>query len=384
MGINASTFDAPSLNALATKSSLIYQRDVSIAMNSTLEDANDLGTLTTNQTQLDIKARLSRENATHFYKYTLDGDNLKMAFLNNTATTGLRFQILDSSGKVVADNSESATQTLQDAYKNATSWDGLDQEAGDYFIKVSFDVTSLRSVPQEYSVAMYSGTRFAASYQTTAKAQTSAKQAVLIDDTMTYSLIDAKAYETKASHQANATPAEAVNIGWIFEDKSALSVTSRLTEACSTQYYSLTLQKGDNLKLSYNNKTDTSDTRVQLYDSSGRKLYADSRGTEEQREAYEALTGPDGLAVDPGLFLIKMSYAPGAEKTDQVYDLKVYSGTSYTALYKTIAATQSWDDALAVGRVGTSYSIQAMTASYLMGYSQGEEANVMDTLSQTV
>ncbi|HAX91615.1 MAG TPA: hypothetical protein DCY07_05315 [Rhodospirillaceae bacterium] len=384
MAYNASTFNSPSLNAMATNSSLIYQRDVSIAMNSTLEDANILGTLATNQTQLDIKGQLSRENSTHFYKYTLDGDNLKLAFVNNTASSNIRLQILNSSGKVVADSSETATQTLRDAYKNAASWDGLDQKAGDYYIKVTFDAAAFRAVPQKYSVAMYSGTRFSTSYQTTAKTQTSTRQAVLVDNTMTYSLIDAKAYETKASHVANETKAEAVNIGWIFADKSALSVTSRLTDVCSVQYYSLMLQKGDNLKLTYNNKTATSDTRVQLYDSSGTKLYADSQGTAAQKEAYKTLTGPDGVAVDPGQFLIKISYMPGEEKKEQLYDLKVFSGTSYTALYKTIAATQSWDDALATGRIGTAYSMQNVLASYLTTMSQGEETSIIDTLSQTV
>jgi len=381
---DASTFDSTFLGSTATANSLIYQRDASLALNSTLADATDIGLLQTNTTQLDIKAQVSRENGTHFYKFTLDGDSIKATFTNNTNSSALRMQVLNSAGKVVADSSTTASQTLQDAYAKMTSSKGLSQKAGDYFMKVTFDATSLRSVAQTYSVGLYSGTKFDASYQTTGKSQTSTKQTVLLDNTMTYSLIDAQAYETKSSHAANETAASAVNIGWLYENKSALSVSSRLTNICSTQYYGLTLQKGDNLKLAFNNHTDTSEARVQLYDGSGTQLLADSHGTEAQKAAYAKLTSSEGLAAKAAAYVVKLSYADGATKSDQLYDFKVYSGTSYNALYTTVAATESASVAIANGHFAQKYSQADSAVALLSNLANDAEINIMETIAQYV
>ncbi len=378
---SASKFNNTTLNASAASSSLIYQRDVSMPLNGTRADARDLGALITDKTQLDITGQVSRENATHYYKFTLDGDNLKLNFQNNTSSSALRLQILNKNGTVVADSSSFASAAKREAYQAITSGDGLDQDAGEYYVKVTFDSTAMRSVPQTYSVALYSGTRFSVSYQTTGKSQTKSSQAVLIDNTMTYSLIDAKGFETKNSHIANAQPADAINIGWIFENKSALSVSSQLTDVCSCQYYMLTLQKGESLKMAFNNKTNTSEMRIQVYDPLGVKLYADSHGTTAQREAYEALQSADGLAVDTGNYLFKVSYAPDQDKKKQIYELKFYSGNTFDTLYETKVGTESLSAAIANGRWATQYNMQNATVAYLQNMADGNEVNIMDAVS---
>lgn len=381
---DASLFTSGALNATGSKSGSVYQRDVSIPLNATLEDAASLGTLKTDQTQLDAKGQVSRENSNHFFKFTLDGDEIKLNFTNNTDSAGLRVQILNSSGKVIADSSTRASTALQEAYAEANSSGGLDAKAGDYYVKVTFDVTSTRSVPQTYSLALYSGTRFRTAYQTTAKAQTKPSQAVLTDNTMTYSLITAQGYENKTAHAANETAASAVNIGWLFQDKSALSVQSQLTDVCSTQYYAFQLQKGDNLKLAYNNHTNTSDTRVQLCDSTGTKILADSHGNEAQKAAYESLSSSEGLAAKRGNYIVKLSYAPGETKTRQIYDFKIYSGTSYDALYETKAGTESMKQALDNGHLLQKYDFKGSAAANLSMIFNGEETNIMETISQYV
>ncbi|MFA6280015.1 MAG: hypothetical protein WC612_04410 [Bdellovibrionales bacterium] len=384
-----STFDASYLNSMlldttAKSNSLVYQRDVSLPLNISLDTANNLGTLTTDETELNVKAQVMRENPTHFYKFTLDGSSIKMSFSNMTGSSGLRVQLLNSSGKIVADNSSTALEALQTAYKSMSSSSGLNQNAGDYSIKVTFDAAQLRSVPQQYSISLYSGTRFSTSYQTVAKAQTSERQSALVDDTMTFSLINAQAYETETAHAANETVLSAINIGWLYENKAALSVSSQLTDVCSAQYYSFTHQKGETLKLAFNNHTGTSKARVQLYDSSGTHLLADSHGTEDQQAAYAALSSSTGLDAPANPYVIKVSYVAGERETRQIYDFKVFSGTSYDSLYSTAVGTESAKNALANGHLTMNYSMKDSAVSYLMSMSQGDEISIMDTLSQTI
>lgn len=381
---NASYLNSTALNTTASSGSQVYVRDVSLPLNTSLEAASSLGTLTADETQLNARAQVMRENPIHFYKFTLDGDSIKMNFLNVTGSSDLRIQLLNSSGTIVADSSSTASAALQTAYDDLSSGDGLDQEAGEYFVKVTFDTTALRSIPQLYSFGLYSGTRFSTSYQTVGKAQSTERQFVLIDETMTFSLIDAQAYELKTAHAANETALSAINIGWLYQNKGALSVSSQLTDVCSTQYYSFIHQKGESLKLAYNNHTGTSKTRVQLYDSSGTQVLADSHGTEDQRAAYAALSSAEGLDSGAGPYLIKVSYVAGERKTKQIYDFKVFSGTAYDSIYKTSVGTESAEAALANGHLVMKYSMQDTAVSYLMSMSQGEDVSIIDTLRKTV
>ncbi|MDD3181642.1 MAG: hypothetical protein PHD48_02405 [Alphaproteobacteria bacterium] len=381
---DASNYNSTLLDATAGGVKLLYQRDVSLPLNSTLSDAADLGALTTNSTQLDVKSRVSRQNPNHFYKFELEGNSIKMNFTNNTGSSGLRVQLLNSSGKVIADSSTSASDELQAAYKELNSSDGLDAKAGDYYVKVTFDTAQARSVPQTYSLGLYSGTRFTSSYQTTAKPQTSTKQTVLQDNTMTYAMYDAYEYTTKSTHIANETKADAVNIGWVYENKTALSVSSLINSVASDQWYNVTLQKGDALKIAFNNHTNTTELRVQLYDSSGTQLLADSEGTEEQKAAYEALTGSSGLTAEASQYLIKVSYAAGADKKQQVYDFKVYSGATYDTLYTTTVGAENAETALANGHLVPGYSQKSVAASYLSTVANGEDINIMEEISQYI
>ncbi len=362
---SASLYDSATLGVYARSSSLIYQRDVINVLNASLQDASNIGTLKTNETQLDVTGQLSKANSDHYYKFTLDGDSLKVNFKNNTNSSALRVQIMDADGKVVADSSSRASSALQAAYASASSSKGLNLESGDYYVKVTFDATSLRSIDQTYSLGLYSGDRFGVSYQTTGKSQTKPSQTVTYDNTMTYSLIDALEYSTKATHLANETSSSAINVGWIFKDKSALSVKGQMTSVCDEQYYSFTLQQGEDLKFAFNNKTGTSELRVQLYDSTGSKLLADSHGTEKQRKAYASLVSSDGLAAKAGNYVVKVSYASGAAKKDQTYSLNIYSGTVYDALYETVTTTETAATAILAGHLTDSTDPRTVSATYL-------------------
>ncbi|MGE4350974.1 MAG: hypothetical protein AB7E52_02160 [Bdellovibrionales bacterium] len=381
---DASIYDSGILGTSATGLKALYQRDASMVLSATMDDAVNLGTLTTNQTQLDAKGQISRLNSTHYYAFALDGNSMKMNFTNNSGTSTIRVQVLDSEGTVIADNSNLADEKLQTAYKNLTSEDGLDAEAGDYYLKVTYDPLALKSAVQTYSFGLYSGTRFTQSYQTTTKAQTKETQSVIHDDTLTFAKLDAMEYGIETVHIANETKDDAIDIGWVYENKSALEVNGLINSVAPEQYYTMTLQQGEALKMAFSNHTDTSALRVQIYDSSGTKLLADSHGTEEQQAAYAKLTSSTGLAVDTGTYIIKVSYVDGEPEDDQIYDLKFYSGEYYDTLYTTDVGVESLSNALANGHLVPGYSMKAAAASYLTSLFQGEEIDIMSEISQTI
>lgn len=380
--IDASTYDNTLLDATSYGSSKLYSRDASAPLGSTIDDAIDLGDLVRNQTQLDAASSLSRANGTQYYKFDLSGGgNLKLLLSATPSIATTRVQVLNSAGTVVADSSTTASQTLQDAYEEVTSSDGLALDVGEYYAKVTYDATSLRSETVPYNLALYSGDGFNTSYKTIAKPQTSDSQVLLADGTQTFSTIDAQSYSTEAIHSANETLESAVSIGWIAENKSALSVSSSLTDVCEEEYYSFILQEGDNLKFTITNHTDTEEIRVQIYDVYGTNLIADSHGTDEQKAAYAALNTEEGIEISAGQYNIKISYAEAGATAGQVYDFSIYSGDTYEAMYETTATTISRSDALYLGQLVPDFSVKSALASYLTGVSQGSDTNIMDFIS---
>lgn len=382
--IDASIYNSKTLNAYASGAETLYSRDASIPMNSSLQNASLLGTLIKNETQLVASSGLSRANSQQFYKFSLSSNSLKLGLTPGSGAATARVQILNSSGKVIADSSTFASSALQDAYKNVTSEKGMDTKSGDYFVKVTYDVTSSRSDKLAYTLALYSGTRFSTSYKTIAKPQTASTQALLTDKTMTFSTIDALSYGTKDSHTANATIASAVNIGWLYQNKSALGAKSRLTDVCTNEFYTFTLQKGNNLKIAVNNRTNTQDLRVQVMDPTGYIVIADSHGNEKQKAAYASLNTTEGMKAKPANYVIKVSYADPGPKQIQVYDFKVFSGDSYSSYYETTAATETMSNALYSGHLSTGFSTASVLAAYLQNEAEGNEVNLFDTLSQYV
>src|SRR6185295_19422985 len=115
---------------------------------------------------------------------------------------------------------------------------GLTAKSGDYNISVTYAPLSIKSNPQSYSLGLYSGSRFDAAYQTTAVTQTSSKQTVPIDNTQTYSTYDAQLFTNTGYHKLNDTATTTdLNIGWLYENKSALSVQSQLTSVDAKEFY---------------------------------------------------------------------------------------------------------------------------------------------------
>jgi len=379
---DASSYNSGTLGVYATASSLIYVRDVANVLDATIDDSSDLGTLTTDYSQLDVKGTLSQANNDNYYKFTLDGKNLKYYFSNGTGTSDLRTQIMNSKGKVIADSSTTASTALQEAYASMTSSDGYDTAAGDYYVHVSFDATAKKSAEQKYSFGLYSGTNFNVSYQTSATPQKTYSDTVLTDNTMTYSLVDALDYSTNGTHMANEDETSAVDIGWLSQNKVALSVTGQMTWVCDEQYYSLTLQEGDNLKMAFNNQTDTSKLRVQVYDSTGTVLYADSAGNDKDlTDTYNDLISSKGMEAEKGSYLIKVSYDTDQKKKDQTYSFKLYSGDTYDTVYETETTTETAATAILEGDLTDFANAKSVTATYLASSLSEDQSTLLSTLS---
>lgn len=382
---DASFYTNTYLDAKGRAGGAYYSRDATNLLFADTDSAVNLGTLTYNRTQLDVTASLSMENPANYYEFELDGDELKLSIYNYTGTSDLRAQIIDSNGKVIADNSHYADEDLATAMSAATSEDGLSLEAGTYYVKMTVDVGEKKSVDQAYVLSLYSGTVFREVYSTIAASQIKSSQHVEVDNTMVFSTLDAVSYSTKDTHTANETVDTAINIGWVYENKTALEVKSILTSASTEHYYSLTLQKGENLKFALDETTEENTLRVQIMDPSGTYVYADSEGTEKQKAAYESLLSENGLDVKNGQYLIKVSLIQGIDKSeDMQYSFKVYSGTSFDTLYQTAVGSETMKTALLNGSYTSQYSQVATLASYLEADSTGETPSIIDALTMSI
>ncbi len=385
LNYDASYFNNDSLRTAAAPSSPYYQREAVNVLNANLDDAVNIGTLTYEKTQLGVASQISKANPVNYYNFTLDGDTLKLDVQNFIGTATIRIQLMDSDGDVIADSSTFADADLQTAYASLNSSNGLDAEAGEYYTKITFDATEYRSVPQTYQMSLYSGVRFSRSYETIASSQVKSSQHVTIDNTMTFSTLNAEEYSNQDVHRANATAESAINIGWLYENKTALGTQSTLTDICDEQYYSFTLQKGETIKTSLDNKADESDRadiRVQVLEPSGTYVYADSHGTDEQKAAYAELISSTGLEVDQGTYVIKISFAQGEDKSkDQSYGLKIYSGNTYEDYYETLVATENAATAVLSGTYTDIYNPKTSLASYLLAKSNEEQSDIMAALA---
>ena len=335
--------------------------------------------ISTNQVQgtsLEVNSQLTGGNTSEFYNFALtSGNNIKLSFDAGSAQSSTRVQLLNANGQVVADSGGNSYEKAN--FQALTSGTGLTASQGNYTVAVSYAPGADTTKNVNYNFQLFSGSNYDVVYNNNVKAQPA-------DYTAAGSVTaDAKAlaYSRQAYNTINPTTAKAVNIGWIAENKSNLNVYSQLTTADNTDLYSFTLQSGNNLKFGF----DTSQTkipndfRVQILDGSGLQVVADSQGTPAQQAAYKSLTTTNGLQANPGQYLVKVSYAKGVTPSTQTYDFNIFSGTSYSAQYKTIASPQTYGNALLTGALsGTSAS--SAIASYLTAVSNGSTPDILATL----
>ncbi len=320
-------------------------------------------------TSLQVDSTLTGNDTSEYYDFSLSGTNIKLDFDGKSNAESMRVILYDSTGKIVADSDGNSYQRTQ--YAALTSGTGLAASSGDYTIEVTYvdgvDITQ----DFDYTFKLYSGNSYAAIYKSTVSAQPydgSAKGSVEATE-------GALLYEASAYNRIVTDPSKAINIGWIQQDKSMLDVYSKLTNDDNTNYYIFTLQQGNNLKFDFNTATTQNESglRVQLMNSIGTLVYADSAGTAAQRALYAQLTSSSGVDASPGNYLIKITYADGIKRDGLVYEFGVYSGSTYSAQYKTTASAQTYANAILAGELGGSTAAAAGIAAYLVAMRDQDE-----------
>jgi hypothetical protein len=228
---------------------------------------------------------------------------------------------------------------------------------------------------QKYSMQIYSGSTYQTIYKTTATLPTSASSGAT-PNVGIFANSQAQLFSRQSYHTIGEGVTGGVNIGWLSADKSALNVVSQLTNVDKAESYLFTLQQGNNLKLAFNNQTNTAKTRIQILDPTGTNVIADNYGTDTQKQAFAALTSSNGLKSDPGQYAVQVSYAPNVNTAQtQTYDFQIYSGNTYINLYKTTTSAQTYENAVLSGNPHvTGYNPANATASYLNSMLSGSSS----------
>jgi hypothetical protein len=332
-------------------------------------------------TSLGVKSQLTGGDASEYYNFSLSGSNLKLAFDAGSATPSTRVQILNSSGQIIADSDGDPFQ--QANYFAATSGTGLSASSGNYSVAVTYAPGADTTQNISYNFQLYSGTNYAVVYNN----NVTAKPADFTAAGSVTATSDAQAYSRQAYNEIGETASNPVTIGWLAENVSNLNVLSQLTNADNADYYTFTQQDGDNIKFGFDTTqtANASNLRVQLYDGTGLNLIADSNGTPAQQAAYKSLTTTNGLTSAPGNYIVKISYAPGAAQTDSQYDFNLFSGTTYSAQYKTIASPQTYSNAALSGTLSSATASTGIAAYLASAESDGSGiAGMLSSSTSTI
>lgn len=333
-------------------------------------------------TSLSVNSTLNATQPDDYYNFSLaNSNNIKLAFNAASNSSSTRVQLYDSLGHLVADNRGTSFQQSQ--FTQLTSGAGLTSASGNYQIKVSYaDGATPTDAGLNYNFQLYSGTNYAVVDQTNAKApsSTSVTAAQSVKAAAGATLAAQTAY-----HTLNETAQSGVSIGYLTQNKTTLNVYSLLTPVDSTDYYNFILQDGStNIKLSLSNLTSASNTtgiHFQLLDNTGAKVIADNQGTPAQQAAFTQLTSSSGLTATPGTYVVKATYGSGAAKsTNLQYNFQLFSGSTYSASYKTTASAQTYENALLNGNIGGNYNTAAAAAAYINGVANGTTTDIISAL----
>jgi hypothetical protein len=354
-------------------------------LSGNISSALDIGNLEANKSELDVISQINQQNKAAYFKFDLtDGNSLKFTLNNKSLVpVQLRVQIFDSTGKkIIADSS--GTEAQQEAYTKLASGQGLTAQKGTYTAKISYAPNSDFNSTQKFDFQLYSGTSYASVFKTTATLPDPSSAS--IPNVGIFADSQAQLFTRQAFHTIGETAASGVNIGWLSENKSRLDVLSQLTAADQSGFYNFTLQQGQNLKLAFQNTTNTANLHVQLLDVTGTQIIADNFGTDAQKKAYADLASTTGVKASPGQYSVRVGFATGATNlAKQTYNFQIYSGDTYLNSYRTTTSPQTYENAiLSSNPKVVGYSPAAAAAQYFNNLANGEDSSIFDSLSTLV
>jgi len=115
--------------------------------------ATDVGTLIKNKTRLNVVSSLASADTVDFYKFTVSekGD----ATLGRAGASGVRLQVMDKTGNVIAD-SDSSSGAAYDAYTKMTT-DGYTLDKGEYTVRITRDKGESAMESKDYAFQLVMG-----------------------------------------------------------------------------------------------------------------------------------------------------------------------------------------------------------------------------------
>jgi len=141
-----------------------YEQTVQKSSLNVKATATDVGTLTKDKTRLNVVSSLASADLVDFYKFTVSekGD----ATLGRVGASGIRLQVMDKTGNVIAD-SDSSSGTAYEAYTKMTK-DGYTLDKGAYTVRVTRDKGESAMEGKDYAFQFAMG-QYSQDYDTVVK-----------------------------------------------------------------------------------------------------------------------------------------------------------------------------------------------------------------------
>jgi len=191
-----------------------------------------------------------------------------------------------------------------------------------------------------------------------------------------------KLYSRTVSNKIGVTAWTANHIGYLDKNKTQLEVRGTITGQCRTAMYAFMFRKGDTMRGTLTENTGEEGCRVQIMDSNGRTVLADSGGTNATLKANYAKLTSGTLDLVNGNYILKVTHDVSKQPMSKTlnYTIKLSSGTTYKDRYKTSAGAQTLLQYYREnGTMG--YSVASMSASFLTSTQNGDEVNLFDYLA---
>ncbi len=141
-----------------------YEQNVKKSASNTAPFASNIGTLIKDTSRLNVFSSLASNDPADFYKFSVT--TAGSATLGTVGDAGVRVQLMDRQGKVLADSNKDSGSTY-DAYKKLQSG-ALNLDKGDYTLRVARDKDVPVKDAKSYGVQLRMGS-YTKDYDTIAK-----------------------------------------------------------------------------------------------------------------------------------------------------------------------------------------------------------------------
>lgn len=138
-----------------------FQQRIQDVAVDTLQNARDIGTLIKGKTRINVTSALTTNDLFDFYKFTTSKDGKLTASVSTDK--GVRLQILQRNGTIIADSEASFGEKADNFAKLAT---GLDLKKGDYYLKVTRQTGADRSERPNYAIQLSQSRYYEEDYDT--------------------------------------------------------------------------------------------------------------------------------------------------------------------------------------------------------------------------